>query len=79
MYEPATYRICIKGELDQRWSEYFGAQSVVLGIDEAGHKLTTIISEPMDQAALVGVINHLNALGIALMSVTATQERKGNA
>jgi hypothetical protein len=38
-------------------------------VDEAGFPVTTLISEPVDQAALVGLINHLNGLGLALVSV----------
>ena len=69
MYEPAVFRICIQGELDESWSEYFGAQSVAVEVDEDGNAVTAIISEPMDQAALVGLVNHLNALGIPVISV----------
>jgi hypothetical protein len=69
MYEPAVFRICIQGELDESWSEYFSAQSVSVELDQDGNAVTILISEPMDQAALVGLVNHLNALGIPLISV----------
>jgi hypothetical protein len=69
MYEPAVFQICIQGELDESWSEYFGVQSVSFEIDEAGNTVTVFITDPMDQAALVGLVNHLNALGIPLISV----------
>ena len=74
MYEPVTDRICIQGQLDQRWFEYFGAQSVIVDTDRVGGILSTIVSEPMDQGALVGLISRLNALGIALISVSVTHE-----
>lgn len=73
MYEPLTYRICIQGELDQRWFDHFGARSVVVDTDQTGHKLTTFSSDPVDQSALVGLINRLNTLGVALISVSATR------
>lgn len=73
MHAPSTYCICIQGELDQSWFEYFGAQSVSVGSDGSGSKLTSFISEPVDQGALVGLINRLNALGIVLISVSATR------
>ena len=69
MYEPAVFTIRIQGELDENWSEYFGAQSLSVEADEAGFPVTTMMSEPVDQAALVGFINHLNALGLPLVSV----------
>lgn len=69
MHSPAVFRICIQGELDESWFEYFGAQSASVEEDKAGSKVTVIVSEPMDQGALVGLVNHLNALGIPLISV----------
>lgn len=69
MREPAVFRIRIQGELDDSWFEHHGAQSASVETDEAGNKVTLIISEPMDQGALVGLVNYLNALGIPLISV----------
>lgn len=75
MHEPAVFRICIQGELDESWFEYFGARSASAEVDEAGNTATIIISEPMDQAALVGLVNHLNALGIPLISVELAEAK----
>ena len=52
-------------------------------VDKAGLSSTTLISEPVDQAALVGMINHLNGLGLPVVSVESVQtpvesERSGN-
>jgi hypothetical protein len=69
MYEPAVFCIRIQGELDESWFEYFCAQSVSVEVDEAGNAVTVIISEPMDQSALVGLVNRLNSLGVPLISV----------
>jgi hypothetical protein len=69
MHEPAVFRIRVQGELDESWSDYFGAQSASYEQDRAGNIVTVIISEPMDQGALVGLVNHLNGLGIPLISV----------
>jgi hypothetical protein len=69
MYKPTVFRICIQGELDEAWFDYFGAQSTSVDADKTGNAVTVIISEPMDQAGLVGFVNHLNALGIPLISV----------
>jgi hypothetical protein len=69
MYDSAVFRIQIQGELSENWCDYIGAQAMSIGQDEAGVPLTTLISEPMDQAALIGLINSLNALGLPLISV----------
>lgn len=69
MFEPAVFAIRIQGQLGETWSEYFGAQSISVEVDKAGVSTTTLISEPVDQAALVGMINHLNGLGLPVVSV----------
>lgn len=69
MFEPAVFLIQIQGRLGEHWSEYFGAQAISVDVDEAGHSTTRLVSEPVDQAALVGMINLLNGLGLPLVSV----------
>ena len=73
MSKPTVFQICIQGELDESWSEYFSAQSVSIETDKTGNAVTVFMTEPMDQAALVGLVNHLNALGIPLISVEPFQ------
>ena len=69
MFEPAVFLIRIEGRLGESWSEYFGAQAISVDVDEAGRCTTTLVSEPVDQAALVGMINRLNGLGLPVVSV----------
>jgi len=69
MFEPAVFLIRIEGRLGEGWSEYFGAQAISVDVDEAGRCTTTLVSEPVDQAALVGMINRLNGLGLPVVSV----------
>ena len=69
MYDPAVFCIRVQGDLDESWCEYFGTQSLTVCVDESGSPATTLISAPVDQSALVGMINHLNALGVPLISV----------
>ena len=68
-FDPAVFSIRINGKLSESWLEYFGAQAITVDVDEAGRCTTTLISEPVDQAALVGMINHLNGLGMPVVSV----------
>jgi hypothetical protein len=79
MFDPAVFGIRIEGRLSESWSNYFGAQSISFEVDEAGLCTTKLISEPVDQAGLVGMINLLNGLGLPLLSVEclpATVEHK---
>ena len=69
MHEPAVFRIRIQGELDESWFDYFSAQTTSVERDRVGNVVSVIISEPIDQGALIGLVNHLNALGIPLISV----------
>ena len=69
MYESAVFTIPSQGEVDEDWSEYFDAQSLSVEADEAGLSVTTLISEPVDQAALIGIINRLNDIALPLISV----------
>lgn len=65
LYEPAIYQIQIQGALDESWGEYFGGQVV----SSADGTVTSLRTPPLDQAALVGLINRLNGLGLRLLSV----------
>jgi hypothetical protein len=69
MFDLAVFSIRIDAPLGEGWSEYFGAQSISVEVDGAGLCTTTLISEPVDQAALVGMINMLNGLGLPVVSV----------
>ena len=69
MHDPAVFSIRIAGKLGERWREYFGAQSISVEEDEAGVSSTTLISEPVDQAGLIGMINALNGMGLPVVSV----------
>ncbi|MFN2219428.1 MAG: hypothetical protein ACK2UA_12535 [Anaerolineae bacterium] len=79
MYETSVFGICIRGELDDRWSEFFHAQSVSVVSDGSTHCLTIVVSDPLDQAALLGLLNRLNALGLPLVSVQRLSACGGNA
>ncbi len=66
------YHICVKGHLDSSWSDWFGGLEIASSEHGDTH-LNGIIS---DQAALYGILNHLAALGVTLISVTPMQTEK---
>ena len=69
-----TYRIRVKGHLDDRWSEWFGG--LVIHLQEDG---TTLLVGPIvDQAALHGVIIRIRDLGLPLLSVNLCVEPLGS-
>lgn len=69
MHDPAVFCIRVDGKLSESWLDYFGARSISFQVDEAGLCSTTLITEPVDQSALIGMIVHLNGLRLPLASI----------
>ena len=61
----AVYRIRVKGNLDQGWSEWFEGFSVV----PEGDDETLLVGNVMDQAALHSLLARIRDLGLPLLSV----------
>jgi hypothetical protein len=61
----AQYEIRLKGQLDESWADWFGG----LGIIHQDNGETLLIGALADQAALYGLLNRINTLGIQLISV----------
>ena len=63
------YEICIKGHLDQRWSDWF--EGLAIALKDNGE---TLLSGPVvDQAALYGLLIKVRDLGLPLVSVMLTK------
>jgi hypothetical protein len=67
---PTTYELRVAGHLDDRWSEWFGAHSLVRNAD-ASSTLTVVVA---DQAHLHGVIAGVRDLGVTLLSLTRVED-----
>ena len=62
--------IRVKGRLDDTWSDWFLGLAVTHEEEDE-----TILSGPVvDQAALYGLVSRLRDLGVALLSVTLSEE-----
>jgi hypothetical protein len=64
-YEPGLYEIRIKGQLADRWTNWFGGMSITL--EENGDTLLT--GPVVDQAALHGLLKKVRDLSMPLLSV----------
>jgi hypothetical protein len=78
MYDPAVFAIRIQGEIGEDWAEYFGARTIAMERGESDFPVTVLTTEPIDQAGLVGLINHVNMLGLPLVSVECLSAPEGN-
>jgi len=74
-YQFGVYEIRIKGQLDDRWADWFGGLTITL--EEDGNTLLT--GPVIDQAALHGLLRKVRDLGMPLISVNRVQPDKGNA
>lgn len=66
--QPVTYQIKIPGILPERWSSWDSEMEVAVEMDDRGQPVT-ILTGRLDQAGLHGILRHLYALGIPLISV----------
>ena len=67
--EPSIYQLHIQGILNESWGDYFGGEIVSIKEEENQPTVSTMRTLPIDQAALVGLINRLNGLGMRLILV----------
>ncbi len=72
LYQPATYQIKVPGALDALWVD--DARSLSLTVEEnSDGQPITILTGPMDQAALLGLLRRLYGLGLPLISVNCVE------
>ena len=55
----ATYRICVLGRLDDRYSDRLGGLTITQATDDENASVTILYGWLVDQAALLGVLNAL--------------------
>lgn len=65
MKTPKTYEIRIEGHLPDCWSDWFDGMAI--RYDTQGE--TTLIGKLADQAALIGMLNKIQALNLIVTSV----------
>jgi hypothetical protein len=64
------FQIRIKGHLDDHWSDWLGGLTFVRQPDGT----TTLSGEIVDRAALYGVLNKLQDMGLTLISVNEVEQ-----
>lgn len=69
LYTAAHYCIRARGRLDPSWGDYLGGLQIAVTSAAPGEPVTTLTGVVSDQAALLGILNEINALGFPLISV----------
>ena len=67
--EPAIYRICIQGILDDNWSNYRSGMTIEYENDPNHHAVTILTGRLADQSSLIGLLNSLHDIGCPILSV----------
>ena len=73
--ELQAYQIRLKGHLDNDWAEWFGGLCITLEADGT----TLLISPPIDQAALHGLLKKVRDLGLTLLAVNCVEPARAAA
>jgi hypothetical protein len=69
--EQAIYQIKVKGNLDQKWSDWFDGFTITpQAVDKRHRSDATLLTGPVaDQAALHGLLAKIRDLGLPLLVV----------
>lgn len=69
LLDPARYRICISGSLDEHWSDYCSGMAIKQLKDGKRSPMTILMGRLADQSALIGVLNSLHDIGCPILLV----------
>ena len=76
-YKPAAYRIRVYGCLRPRWSDWLQGMTVTIFEAEGKESYTELSGWLPDQAALMGVLQHLYNCNIPIISVKSINAENG--
>jgi len=71
---PATYRIVVKGELGDEWSDRLAGLAISVSRSETGAPRATLFGPLRDQAQLNGVLETLYGLHLPILRVEKVDE-----
>ena len=67
--KPATYRIRVKGHIDDSLIDHFGGMVITRAFTADSQPITILVGHLSDQAALSGVLNEIYELHLPLLTV----------
>ena len=72
--KPAIYKIMIKGELNEVWSERLGGMQINVLRSGAKEPVSVLVGQVNDQAALSGMLNTLYESHCTIISVNMLED-----
>ena len=72
--QPAVYQIRVEGHLNCQWTDWFSGLTITL--HDSGD---TLLSGPIDQAALHGLLKKVRDLGMPLVSINRVETDRADA
>jgi hypothetical protein len=69
-----VYQIKIKGVLDQSWRNWLGNVEIGSEPHHPAGQVTLLTVNPVDQAALFGILDTIRDLNLALISVVLLED-----
>ena len=71
---PATYRIVVKGELGEKWSDRLAGLAISTAEREGEAPKTTLVGRIRDQAELSAVLDTLYGLHLPILRIEQVEE-----
>jgi hypothetical protein len=66
---PAVYEIRVKGQLDEKWSDWLTGLDIGSDAEVTNTPITTLSGTIVDQAALLGILRTLHNMHLTLLSI----------
>jgi hypothetical protein len=70
----ASYRIRVKGHLDDSWSDRLGGMVLTRAFTSSSQPMTILIGKLLDQAALASVMNALHNERLSVFAVELIED-----
>jgi hypothetical protein len=75
--QPASCKIIVYGPLNERWADYLGDMLLTLDVADGHIQATTLIGQPRDLAAYIGMLNAIANLGLTVIATEYWQAVPG--
>lgn len=75
---PANYRICVKGYLDDSWSDRLVGMTIANQVSQAESPVSTLCGAVRDQTELLGLLNSIYEMHLPLLSIELLNAEENN-